>query len=186
MTEAEKNNTQIAKVTGDYLTEQERQKLLSSLHHVLVWVGVKEPEGIEIDRSAIRGEMEKFHQTEKDLPPEIHADRGMIDLQHLVWRLINEKEISDQEKLQIEEIIDLLDKKERRDEDSLREMQLSEKQAKVLYNEAAGVIRTLVDLKDLLKKKEHSDETRGLIQRKVEDTKRWNKFMDSIKKGEGG
>ena len=67
---------------------------------------------------------------------------------------------------------------------SLREMQLSEKQAEVLYNEAAGVIRTLIDLKDLLKKKEHSDETQGLIRRKVEDTKRWNKFMDSVEKGE--
>jgi len=48
------------------------------------------------------------------------------------------------------------------------------------------VIRTLIDLKDLLKKKEHSDETYGLIQRKVEDTKRWNKFMDSVKKREVG
>jgi hypothetical protein len=64
-------------------------------------------------------------------------------------------------------------------------MQLSKKQAKVLYNEAAGVIRALIDLKDLLKKKEHSDETRGLIQRKVEDTKRWNKFIDSVEKGDG-
>lgn len=185
MTEAEKNNTQIAKVTGDYLTEEERKKLLSSLHHVLVWVGVKEPEGIEIDRFALRGEMEKFHQTEKDLPPEIHVDKGTIDLHHLIWRLINEKEITDQEKLQIEEIIDLLGKKEKKDEDLLREMQLTKKQAEVLYNEAAGVIRALIDLKDLLKKKEHSEETRNLIHRKVEDTKRWNKFMDSIEKGEG-
>jgi len=184
MTESEKNDTQISIVTGDYLTEEERKKMLSSLHRVLVWVGVKEPEGIEIDRLALMGEMEKFHQTEKDLPPEIHADRGTIDLHHLIWRLINEKEITDQEKLQIEEIIDLLGKKEKMDEDLLREMQLSKKQAKVLYNEAAGVIRALIDLKDLLKKKEHSDETRGMIQRKVEDTKRWNKFMDSVEKGD--
>ncbi|MDD1759924.1 MAG: DUF5788 family protein [Methanothrix sp.] len=184
MTESEKNDTQISIVTGDYLTEEERKKMLSSLHRVLVWVGVKEPEGIEIDRLALMGEMEKFHQTEKDLPPEIHADRGAIDLHHLIWRLINEKEITDQEKLQIEEIIDLLGKKEKMDEDLLREMQLSKKQAKVLYNEAAGVIRALIDLKDLLKKKEHSDETRGMIQRKVEDTKRWNKFMDSVEKGD--
>jgi hypothetical protein len=184
MTEAEKNNTQIAKVPGYYLTEEERKKLLSSLHHVLVWVGVKEPEGIEIDRFALRGEMEKFHQTEKDLPPEVHVGKGTIDLHHLIWRLINEKEITDQEKLQIQEIIDLLGKKEKKDEDLLREMQLSEKQAEVLYNEAAGVIRALIDLKDLLKKKEHSDETQGLIRRKVEDTKRWNKFMDSVEKGE--
>jgi len=184
MTESEKNDTQISIVTGDYLTEEERKKMLSSLHRVLVWVGVKEPEGIEIDRLALMGEMEKFHQTEKDLPPEIHADRGAIDLHHLIWRLINEKEITDQEKLQIEEIIDLLGKKEKMDEDLLREMQLSKKQAKVLYNEAAGVIRALIDLKDLLKNKAHSDETRGLIQRKVEDTKRWNKFMDSVEKGD--
>jgi hypothetical protein len=131
-------------------------------------------------------EMDKFHQTKGDLPPEIHPDKSIIDLHHLIWRLINETEITDQEKLQIEEIIYLLEKKERKDIDALQEMQLSEKQAEALYNEAAGVIRSLIDLKDLLKKKGHSDETRNLIKRKVDDAKRWNKFMDSVEKGESG
>ena len=37
------------KEINDYLTEEERKKLLASLHHVLVWVGVREPEELQID-----------------------------------------------------------------------------------------------------------------------------------------
>lgn len=55
---------------------------------------MKEPEECEIDGKALICEMEKFHQTEKDLPPEIHAEKSKIELHHLIWRLINEKEIS--------------------------------------------------------------------------------------------
>jgi len=43
MTEIEKNDI------NDYLTEAERAKLLASLHHFLVWVGVEEPEMMQID-----------------------------------------------------------------------------------------------------------------------------------------
>jgi hypothetical protein len=72
---------------NNYLTEAERKKLLASLHHVLVWVGVKEPELMQIDGDVLKSEMEKFHQTEKDLPPEIHAGQGRVELHSLIWRL---------------------------------------------------------------------------------------------------
>ncbi|MCX6674652.1 MAG: hypothetical protein NTY37_12845 [Methanothrix sp.] len=61
------------------MTEAERKKLLASLHHFLVWVGVKEPEELQIDGNGLLSEMEKLHQTEKDLPPEIHAGQGRVE-----------------------------------------------------------------------------------------------------------
>ena len=145
---------------NDYLTEEERKKLQASLHHVLVWVGVKEPEELQINGNDLLIEMEKFHQTEK--------------------------EITEKERLQIAELIDILEKKEKFDEEYLKAAKLTQKQAIEIHDEAASIIRTLLDLKDLLKKREHGIETEDgaedLIRRKVDDAKRWNKFIDKIKK----
>lgn len=185
MSDAKKSESDYQGIDA-YLTEEERRRLLASLHHALVWVGVKEPEEFKIDRAALKSEMEKLHQTEGDLPPEVHAQAGTVELHHLIWRLINEKELTEQERLQIAELIHLLEMKERSEEDSLREEKLTVAQAKQLYDEAAGVIRSLMDLKDLLKKREHSAETLDRIQRRVSDARRWNDFLDSLKKEKNG
>jgi hypothetical protein len=178
---SEKSNKQDI---GDYLTEEERRKLLSSLHRVLVWVGVKDPEEFRIERVALDAELEKFHQTESDLPPEVRANDSKVYLHRLIWRLINEKEITDHERIQIEEIIDLLEKKEKAEEDVLLHEMLTHSQAKQIYNEAAGVLRSIIDLKDILKKSEHTTEDKDLIRAKVEDARRWNDFVDRVKEVE--
>jgi hypothetical protein len=139
---------------SDYLTEEERRKLLASLHRVLVWVGVKEPEECKIEREALVKEMEKFHMTEKDLPPEVHVDKCTVELHHLIWRLLNEKEITDEERVQIDEMIDLLEKKEKGEEEVLLHEKLTHAEARQIYNEAAGVLRSILDLKDLVKRRE--------------------------------
>ena len=83
--------------------------------------------------------------------------------------------------MQIEELIDLLQKDEKLDEDKLRQQKMTCDQAKTLFDEAAGTIRALLDLKDLLKKKERSDEVHELIRHKVNDAKKWNEFMNKVK-----
>ncbi|MHC1686288.1 MAG: DUF5788 family protein [Methanothrix sp.] len=167
------------------LSDEERKKLIANLHRVLVWVGVKVPEEYRIDRKTLDEELEKHHQTESDLPSEIHMqknkDEAEVDLNRIVWRLINEPEITKEERLQIEELIDLLQKDEKLDEDKLRQQKMTRDQAKKLFDEAAGTIRALLDLKDLLKKKERSDEVHELIQHKVNDAKKWNEFMNKVK-----
>jgi hypothetical protein len=170
----------------DYLTDEERKKLVASLHHTLVWVGIKEPEELEIDKSDLRMEMEKFHQTESDLPAEVHVGQGKIELHRLIWRLINEKEITEQERQQIEELIEILERKEKIEEETLKEEKLTSKQAIELHDETAGIIRSLLDLKDLLKKREHvaerDDATRELIRQKVSEAKRWTRLIDEVQK----
>jgi hypothetical protein len=66
---------------GDYLSEGERKKLLVSLHRVLVWVGEKEPQELQIDRAALESEMNKqndleAHPGEGDLGRGEGSDRG--------------------------------------------------------------------------------------------------------------
>jgi hypothetical protein len=164
----------------DYLTAEERKRLLASLHHALVWVGVKEPAECQIGREAIIEELEKYGQTKEDLPPEVHPDKGVVDLHRFIWRLINEEEITDRERVQIQEIIDLLEKKERKEEEELREEKLTRYEASQLYNEAASVIRALIDLKDILKRGEHE------IKEKTakEKAKTIRDFADRYAKGE--
>ena len=169
----------------DYLTEEERRKLVASLHHALVWVGVKEPQELNVDRGDLSLEIEKFHQTESDLPPEVHLRQGTIELHRLIWRLINEKEITEPERIQIEEIIEILQKKERSEEEALKEEALSQEKARELHDEAAGIIRSILDLKDVLKKRGHTaapdDATEELIRQKVSQAKRWNQLIEEIK-----
>ncbi len=186
MPEKDEKSSRGESENGNYLADEERKKLIANLHRVLVWVGVKVPEECWIDRMILDNEMEKHHQTEGDLPPEIHLHKtekeSEIDLHHIIWRLINEKEITEQERGQIEELIDLLEKQEKLDEDLLREQKMTREQAKMLFDEAAGVIRALLDLKDLLRKKERSDEVHEQIRGKVNEAKRWNDFMEKVKK----
>jgi hypothetical protein len=178
-----------SKDIADYLTEAEREKLLASLHHFLVWVGVAEPEQMQIDGNDLSSEMQKHHQTEKDLPPEVHAGQGRIELHRLIWRLINEKEITLEERQQIEELIEILDRKEKKEEQDLKTEKLSLKQAMALHDDAAGIIRAILDLKDILKKREHGAPAEygagELIKQKVDQVKKWNKFVDEIKKSGG-
>lgn len=167
-----------------YLTDEERKKLVFSLHHALVWVGVKEPQELSVDKSDLSREIEMFHQTESDLPPEVHLRQGMIELHRLIWRLINEKEISDRERIQIEEIIDVLEKKERLEENALKDESLSIEKARELHDEAAGVIRSILDLKDLLKKRPAAlpdDAAEELIRQRVNEAKRWNRLIEETK-----
>ncbi|MCJ7445574.1 MAG: DUF5788 family protein [Methanotrichaceae archaeon] len=166
----------------DYLTEAERNKLLANLHRVLVWVGVKDPDIIHLDQGDIREELQKFNQTEKDLPPEVHIDMETVEMHHLIWRLINEKELSEAERFQIEELIDLLQKQEHRDEEILKAKRLTHQQAQQLYSETSGCIRALLDLKDLMKIKEQSDMKKEAAQRKVDDARNWNRFIDQLEK----
>lgn len=185
MPEINDKPSQCVSVIGDCLSDEERAKLIVNLHRVLVWVGVKVPEECRIDQKTLDEEMERHHQTERDLPPEIHLHKteneAEVDLNHIIWRLINESEITEEEHLLIEELIDLLKMEEKLDEDKLREQKMTREQAKKLFNETAGVIRALLDLKDLLKKKERSDEVHEQIRHKVFDAKRWNDFMEKVK-----
>ncbi|HPJ30266.1 MAG TPA: DUF5788 family protein [Methanothrix sp.] len=166
---------------GDLLTERERNQLLANLHRTLVWVGVQDPDKFEIDPNLLREEMEKIQIKPSDLPPEVHPAKGVIDLRHLIWRLIHERDLSEKEETEIKELIRLLKAKETRDEGKLKEARLTREEAHRLFEETAAVIRTLMDLKEILEKKEHrTDLGREAVKKKVNDVKRWNAFVDEM------
>lgn len=141
----------------DYISEEEREHLLAGLHRFLVWVGEKVPEEVEVDGKSI-----KLHE--------------------LIWRCIHKKQLSEQEKERLLELIHILETKEKHDEDALHKANLTREEAKRLYEESAGLIRAIMDLRECeagkVKLKESSDEIRS----KVEDARRWIGFLKNVGK----
>jgi len=173
---------EISKDISAYLTEDERKCLLADLHMACVWVGVKIPENIKVDRDVISREMKEHGLTEKDQPPEVHLKEGTLDLNQLIWTLIHKKELTEKERAEIEELIHIIGSKERYDESQLKEMKLTHGEAKRIHDETTGIIRAILDLKDLLKDGNRSDAQEETIRKKVEDTKKWRSFMDQMKR----
>ncbi len=171
----------ISKDIGAYLTEEERKSLLSDLHMACVWVGVKIPENIKVDREVINREMEEHGLTEKDQPPEVHIEKGTVDLNALIWMLIHKKELTEKERAEIEELIHVIGSKEKYDESMLKEMKLTHGEAKQIHEETTGIIRAILDLKDLLKNRDKSEAQEEMIRKKVEDTRKWRSFMEEMK-----
>jgi Family of unknown function (DUF5788) len=171
----------ISEDIGAYLTEEERKCLLSDLHLACAWVGVKIPENINVDRDVLNREMEEHGLTEKDQPPEVHTKNGTVDLQALIWTLIHKTELTEKERSEIEELIHVIDSKERYDENLLKEMKLTHGEAKRIHEETTGIIRAILDLKDLLKNKNKSEAQEELIRKKVEDARKWQSFMEQMK-----
>ena len=143
----------------EFITKREHAKLLNSLHKYLFWVGEQIPEKIEID-----GEMVHLHE--------------------FVWEMVNKPQISDEDKEQINYCISQISKKEEEYEKDLGELDLTQEDAKKLFSQTAGLLRALMDLKELeaspIKKRSrkfHYDAKK----RKIDDAKKLVAFLDKIK-----
>ncbi len=139
------------------LSPAERDKLLHRLHSYLVWVGAEIPPVFEI------GGME-------------------IPLHELVWRLINKKELTDDEIAGIESLICGLEKRESCNEAAIAKAGITEEEANNLYNEASGLLRAIMDLKDLERgaRPDDYDLRRKLAQKKVRDANSLLKFVEKL------
>ena len=141
----------------DYISQEEREHLLNGLHRYLIWVGERVPEEVEIN-----GENIKLHE--------------------LIWRCIHNKELSEQEKDRLVELVTFLETKAKYDEEVLLREDITKEEAKKLYNEIASFIRAIMDLKECeagkIKLKEPSDD----IKQKVDDARRWIGFLKNVGK----
>ena len=150
------NQEEIQKL-DDYISPEEREHLLNGLHRYLIWVGEKAPEEV-----LVNGENIKIHE--------------------LIWRCIHKKDLSEDEKNNILGLVDDLETKAKLDEEILSRESLTREEAKRLYNEIAGFIRAIMDLKECeaggIKLMEPSNE----IRQKVNDARRWIGFLKNVGK----
>jgi hypothetical protein len=160
-----------------YLSDDERRHLVASLHDVLSWVGVQPPDEFRVDKELLKQEIEKLDLKE-EIHPELHADKGVIDLRNLIWRLVNEKKLTEKEEAEIKDLINILRIKEHQDEETLTQANLTCQQARQLYAETESIIRSLLDLKEILSHKVSFEYGGGeVIKKKVDEIKRWNDYV---------
>ncbi len=142
------------------ITESERKKLLAELRTRLFWVGEKIPYFVEIN-----GKKCKPH------------DR--------VWELINKEKLSEDEKKQIEKCIAVLKKKEKIDELELQTIEMTREEAKTLSDETAGLLRAIMDLKEIeegISKKREKEFHEMFSTQRTEEIRRWLNFLKEVKK----
>ena len=147
----------IQSIHNHYITDEERQHLISELHRLLVWVG--EP-----------------------LPDIVTVNGDIINVHETVWWCIHKKEFTEKEKAHFKELTHLLEMKEKNCEKILQIANLTHEEADKLYHEIASIMRAIIDIKDCetgkIKLKEYNED----IMRKIEDAKRWVTFLKNIGK----
>jgi hypothetical protein len=137
------------------ITEWERKQLLAELHARLFWVGEEVPYFVEIN-----GKKCKLHER--------------------VWDLINRKNISDDDKKQIEKYIAVLKEKERADELELQTKEMTLEEAKKLFNETAGLMRAIMDLREIeegISKEKEKEFHEIFSTQRTEEIRRWLNFL---------
>lgn len=141
-----------------YITDEERRQLLSALHSRLFWVGQYIPHNIEIGG--------------KNCP-----------LHNYVWELIQKETLTEAEKASIDKCIEIISSREKEDERELEENALTQEEAKALYHETAGLLRAIMDLKEIedgtLKKNTKYFQEQFADQR-VRDARLWLEFLRNV------
>lgn len=155
-----KSDNDTGEAAEEYLDYEERNKLLWSLRSDFVWAGKKIPESVEIDGHEYR-------------------------LRDLVQEL-NEKESLDTNKAaEIRILISKLNEKSKADEELLEIKELTKAEAEALYEEAAGLLRASMELKDRLEGKsgeKGAEEFKKMLNtQKVVDEKRFQELIKSLK-----
>lgn len=142
---------------NDYITDEERQHLISELHRLLVWVG--EP-----------------------LPDIVNVDGKIIEVHEIIWWCMHEKEFTEEEKDNFRDITRLLEKKEKYCKETLQTASLTHEDADKLYHEIASITRVIIDIKECesgnVNLKEHNEDVR----QRIDDAKRWMSFLRTVGK----
>jgi len=144
----------------EYLDYQERNKLLWSLRSEFAWAGKKIPEIVEIYGEEYR-------------------------LRDMVRELGEKKFLSPDETAEIRSIIPELKEKAKANEELIESEELTKAEAESLYEEATGLLRASMELKDKLEGKggeKGADEFKRMLNtHKIVDEKRWQELIKSLK-----
>lgn len=155
-----KRDNDTEKVKEGYLNYEERNKFLWSLRSDFAWAGRKIPESVEIDGREYR-------------------------LKDLVRELSEEESLDADKAIEIRALIPKLKEKAKVDEELLETEELTKAEAEALYEEATGLLRASMELKDKLEGKsgeKSAEEFKKMLNnQKVVDEKRFQELIKSLK-----
>jgi hypothetical protein len=139
------------------LTKEDREKLLSKLHRLLVFIGC-------------------------EIPFEIKLEGKTVPLHELVWRIMTHHGTLTQEEFAaVDELHHEIEEKIREEELEIKSVNISETEARELYVEACGLIRASVELRDIEKRDMLHDYSEVAASAKVDAEKRWLEYLKKIR-----
>ncbi len=148
------------KANTEYISTQERNKLLWSLRSDFAWAGKKIPENIEID-----GKEYKLGDLVRELEEKGSADPNEV--------------------AEVRTLIPKLKAKAKANEELLETEELTTTEAEALYEEATGLLRASMELKDRLDGKggmKSVDEFKRMLNaQKLVDEKSFQQLLKSLK-----
>ena len=134
------------------LTKEDREKLLSKLHRLMVFIGC-------------------------EIPFKVELEGKIIPLHELVWRIMTyEGTLTPEEFAAVDELHHEIEKKIREEELEIKSADISEAEARELFVEACGLIRAAVALRDTEKRGMLHDYSEMTASAKVEAEKRWLEY----------
>jgi hypothetical protein len=142
------------KTSKHCLTTQEREKILQRIHSLLFWVGEFVPDTYELDGKQIMLRDTIFNFIAKPDPSEEEIEAALS----LAERL--QQDVKDREA-------------------DLRSRNISVEDAKELMAEVAGLMRAVDELRNM--NNEQADYSKQLLLDKVNDERRWLKFVKEVK-----
>ena len=137
------------------LTNDERSKMISRIHSLVYWVGMLIPEHELLSGSE-------------------------IDLREVVYNLTTKEKLSPEDVREANDLINQLKKRERELEDQLSRDQMTRDAAKGMLEEICGLLRAIDELRSA-ENPQGAEFQKKTLMNKVEDAKRWQKFVESIK-----
>ncbi len=66
-----------------------------------------------------------------------------------MWKLVQKDKLSPAEKSRLDKCIEIISAKEKKDEEGLEERSLTPEEARKLYDETAGLLHVITDLKEI-------------------------------------
>jgi hypothetical protein len=136
------------------LSNDERAKMISRIHSLVYWVGMLIPERELLDGSE-------------------------IDLREVVYNLTSKEKLTVEDVQEANDLIDHLKERERELEGQLSHDQMSKEAAKGMLDEICGLLRAIDELRSA-ENAEKAEFKKNALMNRVEDAKRWQKFVESI------
>ena len=137
------------------LSDEDRAKMLARIHSLVYWVGMLVPEHI------LLGDSE-------------------IDLREVVYNLTTKEKLTPEDVAKVNELIRMLKAKENYVEKVMAHDPMSLETAKALLEETCGLLRAIDELRSV-ESLEKAEFRRREIMSRIEDAKRWQRFLEAIK-----
>lgn len=137
------------------LTEDERGRMIATIHSMVFWVGVLIPEW------------------------ELVGDRE-IELRETVFRLTTKDQLTEEDLRRIQDLTELLVAREKELEKKLSHNPMTLDAAKALMEEIRGLLKAIDDLRSA-----ETDESASVgkdeVMARIEDARRWKDFVERIR-----